>query len=501
MPEFSEFADVVIVGSGPAGSTYARIIANEWPAARILMLEAGPVVSDPPGHHVSNILDAEKQSAAQMASQGPNRARAYAAITEAEWGERIAGKPDAAMLRRPGLFPVGGGALDGDGFPAGHAASNVGGMGSHWYGACPRPWGDERVPFIDSATMDEALTVGEGLLRASADQFPDSAVARVLEDKLGAMFDAGRAADRVVQPMAMALVRTADGVLRSGPDVILGDLLDDDSGRFELRPDTVVRRVLVEGRRAVGVEIVDATGQVSLIGTGTVVVAADALHTPQLLFASGIRPTALGHYLNEHPQVAIMAELEGVQDAPLSHSVTWVPYLGEAFPYSAMMSQASPAVLPFDVPGADTRKPWLFMSLFGVADPRFENAVSFSETTADWRGLPAISAHYRLSDTDLGRLEKAKTILLEIANRLGRPLPGHAPMVPPLGSSLHYQGTVRMGEQDDGLSVCNRDSRVWGFDNLYVAGNGVIPTRTAGNPTLTAVALGVLGARSIAASH
>ena len=34
-----------------------------------------------------------------------------------------------------------------------------------------------------------------------------------------------------------------------------------------------------------------------------VVVAADALRTPQLLWASGIRPAALGRYLNDQAQV------------------------------------------------------------------------------------------------------------------------------------------------------------------------------------------------------
>ncbi|MFF5107436.1 GMC oxidoreductase [Streptomyces sp. NPDC000134] len=79
---------------------------------------------------------------------------------------------------------------------------------------------------------------------------------------------------------------------------------------------------------------------------------------------------------------------------------------------------------------------------------------------------------------------------------MGIPL-DDSPVLLPAGSSLHYQGTTRMGPADDGTSVCDRDSRVWNVHGLWVAGNNVIPTATACNPTLTSVAVAVRGARAL----
>ena len=67
----------------------------------------------------------------------------------------------------------------------------------------------------------------------------------------------------------------------------------------------------------------------------------------------------------------------------------------------------------------------------------------------------------------------------------------------PAGTSLHYEGTTRMGETNDGTSVCDAYSQVWGFDNLFVGGNGVIPMATTSNPTLTSVAMAVRACEKI----
>jgi choline dehydrogenase-like flavoprotein len=112
--------------------------------------------------------------------------------------------------------------------------------------------------------------------------------------------------------------------------------------------------------------------------------------------------------------------------------------------------------------------------------------------------MPAMRIHYALTDTDRAAIQGAITAIRRATAALGTPLDEN-PIVLPAGTSLHYQGSTRMGITDDGTSVCDVRSQVWGHPGLVVAGNGVIPTSTACNPTLTSVALAVIGARAITA--
>jgi choline dehydrogenase-like flavoprotein len=177
--------------------------------------------------------------------------------------------------------------------------------------------------------------------------------------------------------------------------------------------------------------------------------------------------------------------------------VSWVPYAADR-PFHGQVMQMDASPVPLD-PGVRVRPGQVVgLGWFCKKELSPDNRVWFDDATTDAHGLPAIRIDYALSAADEAAIAAAKTEIAEAAQALGRPL--GEPFVMPSGSSLHYLGTTRMGTEDDGTSVCDRTGRVWGTANLYVGGNNVIPTATACNPTVTAVAIGVLTARTLAAS-
>ena len=491
--------DVAIVGSGPTASAYARILSEEAPGATIAMFEVGPTVSNPPGAHVKNIEDPESRSLAQRASEGPGAgAETVNSPGAVKSGQRRA-RPGTYLLQDGYAFP------GEDGMPVAAMSSNVGGMAAHWTAACPRPGGKERIPFLPG--LEDLLNDADRLLGVTTHAFDGAPFSDLVRERLAAVVDQGRTPAFRVQPMPLAVHRRQDGALVwSGSDVVMGEATRDNP-QFELFDESLVTRVLVEDGTAAGVEVQDRrSGDTYQVAARYVVVGADALRTPQLLWASGIRPDALGRYLNDQAQVVFASRLRDVQpeDAPAAANgalseqsgVAWVPYTDEApFHGQIMQLDASPVPLADDdpiVPGSIVG-----LGLFCAKDLQRGDRVAFDDDTRDSYGLPAMRIHYRLTERDHMVLDRARQEIVRLGKAVGEPL-DERPFVLPPGASLHYQGTTRMGETDDGESVCSPDSQVWQVPGLFVAGNGVIPTATACNPTLTSVALAVRGARKIA---
>lgn len=494
--------DVVIVGSGPAGATYARILSESSPDSSIAMFEVGPTVSDPPGAHVRNIADPVARARAQSLSEGPGAGAATVISPGAvKNGQRRA---------RPGTFLMDEGfQVDGeDGLPVAAMSSNVGGMSAHWTAACPRPGGSERIAFV--AELDELLEEADRLLGVTADAFDASTYGHLIRERLSAAVDTDRAAEYRVQRMPLAVHRRSDGRLMwSGSDVVLGDVTRTNVN-FHLFDESLVTQVILADGRASGVSVTDRrTGKSHRIQARFVVVAADALRTPQVLWASEIRPPALGRYLNDQAQVVFAARIRDVPstDSPAkAHAtglseqsgVSWIPFTDAApFHGQVMQLDASPVPLADDdpaVPGSIVG-----LGLFCAKDLQESDRVEFADLRRDAYGLPAMTIHYTLTERDRAVIARARAEIVRLGTAVGEPL-DEQPFTLPLGASLHYQGTVRMGLTDDGQSVCSPDSEVWAAPGVFVAGNGVIPTATACNPTLTSVALAVKGARAIVRS-
>lgn len=80
--------------------------------------------------------------------------------------------------------------------------------------------------------------------------------------------------------------------------------------RVEIADRCLCLRVELDAGTVTGVTVRDlADGGERTVTARAVVVAADALRTPQPLHASGVRPPALGRYLNDQPQIVHAARL------------------------------------------------------------------------------------------------------------------------------------------------------------------------------------------------
>lgn len=498
--------DVLIVGSGPVGCTFARKLVEG--GRSVLMVDAGPKLSGRPGEHLKNTLiyqrDHERFGALVRGHLQPITAPAYEPSVSAQ---------DLSI------------SLD-----VGVATYAVGGMATHWTGVTPRHHPTvERADCIPAAEWDTLYGEAETLLNTHTDVFADSVCHQVVQDALAAEYTDLRD-PYGVQHLPFAAERRKDNpqlVRWSGADIVLGPLADGshDKGEFVLREQHLCRRLVrsADGGRVEYAEIEDhANWRTIHVEANTFVVACGAVLTPQLLYASDIRSYALGRYLTEQPvafcQIVLRNDLvNGItSDSRFTGRVKDHQARNPRDPLAIPLDDPDPNVwipvskdrpwhcqihrdLPYDdvMPNRDVDNRLIVdLRWFGLVDPRSENRVCFSDTAQDTFGMPQPSFELSLSEDDRQRQQLMMRDMRRAANALGTYLPGCEPrfVVPTL--PLHIAGTVRMGTNAD-TSVVDPDSTVWGIENLYLGGNGLIPTGNASNPTLTSVAMALRAARKI----
>jgi len=192
-------------------------------------------------------------------------------------------------------------------------------------------------------------------------------------------------------------------------------------------------------------------------------------------------------YNDPEPQVTI----------PYSSDFPWhVQVHRDAFSYGEIGPKSDPRLV------VDLR-------FFGKSEIVNTNKVAFpapkTDPVKDWEpgvkdtyGMPQATFEVTRTDADGARDLRMMKDMTEVANILGGFLPGSYPQFMEPGLALHITGTTRIGDHPQ-TSVANADSRVHGFNNLWVGGNGCIPDSTACNPTHTSVAIAIKGAHAVVA--
>jgi pyranose oxidase len=522
--------DAFVAGSGPVGALFARKLVEA--GRRVLMVDAGSELSRRRGAHLKNsplyqrnldlfssVIRGHLVLVSVPSNNQPEVTLDPAAF-QVDFGE-FAGfvhnnqNPEQDPYRN----------LD-----AAAVTYAVGGMATHWTCATPRHHPTmERSDLISPGEWDRFYGEAERLIGTRTDAFEHSIRHQLVRDLLREEYAELREPYHV-QNLPLAVRRREDDpryVYWSGTDTVLGPLTEDADGRFNLRADHICRRLALsdDGTRVEYAEVENLSRSRRLrVEAETFVVACNAIGTPQLLYSSGIRPPALGRYLNEQPvafcQVVLtdfrlrrMEEDERFAERVRRHRDRdptdpvpippgdpepncWIP-VSEGRPWHCQIHRD--AFHYGDTgPNVDGR---LIVDLrwFGMVAPRRENRVMFSERHRDLFGMPQPRFQFRLSDEERHQQHLMMRDLLRAASALGGFLPGSEPHFVAPGLPLHFASTVRIGD-DPQTSVVDTDSKVWGIDNLYLGGNGLIPRAQASNPTLTSLAIALKSAEAIVGS-
>ncbi|KZS88318.1 pyranose oxidase [Sistotremastrum niveocremeum HHB9708] len=537
MPRVSSFAeakvlpqleaDVFIAGSGPIGATFAVELHRLRPDLKIIMTEIGGLDTVVPGSHKKNSVDFQKdidrfvnviQGDLSTVSVPVTNVPVTNADPESKWYLRNNQNPEQAPEFNLGAEAV---------------TRCVGGMSTHWTCACPELHPTLERPLLSSnQTENDALWKdlyprARKLIGVGDDQFAFSIRHQLVLQTLTKAFPkrefkelplachrnpeapkfvTWHSANTVFQSFGVPLTVDENEVVRAGDF-------------FELYPNTRCTRVWQDPSTETG-EIalaecqrlrVGKAGQDIRVKAKVYIIAAGAVGTPQILansyFRTEQRMPALGKYITEQMmafcQIMLYRELiNKVRDKPEPEWKARVEEHIKEYPLD-------PIAMPFDEPEPQVTSPvhvdhpWhtqihrdafsygkvgatidsrvvVDLRFFGRNEPLERNTLTFSKVHRDGYDMPQPTFHFQMSEKS--RKESA------VATKIGGYLPGSEPQFLEPGLVLHLAS----------YSVVDTYSKVHDFSNLYLGGNGIIPTAFAANPTLTSICYAIRASEHIA---
>lgn len=118
---------------------------------------------------------------------------------------------------------------------------------------------------------------------------------------------------------------------------------------------------------------------------------------------------------------------------------------------------------------------------------RDENFLTLSERSTDAQGWPALSIRYRSPPGEAATIRKACATARGFFRELGAPLIPGMTHIRPMGSSVHYSGTLPMSAHPLPWAV-SPTCRSYDIDNLYIVDGAVMPFLPAKQLTFTLMA-------------
>jgi len=308
------------------------------------------------------------------------------------------------------------------------------------------------------------------------------------------------------------------------------------SSRIRVLLHANVRRFEVddEARHVTGIDVVDAVGSPLAVSARHYILAAGGIENPRILLNSdtvqshglGNGQGHVGRYFMDHPLQRIgsivVPHKRSLIPKTYSRSFVrernnWIEGVIRASPETQKAHELMNAVMVVspmqlsdvqglsrpmeelsrnlarlggvDTPTGDSAYyGWLY--IHGEQLPNRDSRVRLARET-DPLGVRRARLDWQLTDTDLNTLRTTTRLFIE---RLGARLDGRCSLMPEETPwlkatwSSHHIGTTRMGASA-ASGVVDRDCKVHGVDNLYIAGSSVFTTSGCSNPTLTLVAL------------